>query len=84
VLQQNPNMTQCEIIKRLFIGAGELNYCLKVLIDKVWVKMQKFSQSKNNFVYIYVSTSQGLSIKPALTGKFVRQNQAKKSLAGQA
>ena len=54
MLQDNPDMTQREIAEKLGISTSGLNYCLKALIDKGWVKVQNFSQSKNKFGYIYV------------------------------
>ena len=56
MLQDNPDLTQREIAERLGLSASGLNYCLKALIDRGWVKVQNFSQSKNKFGYIYVLT----------------------------
>ena len=61
MLQDNPDMTQREITEKLGISTSGLNYCLKALIDKGWVKVQNFSQSKNKFGYIYVLTPQGIA-----------------------
>lgn len=73
MLQDNPDMTQREIAEKLGISTSGLNYCLKALIDKGWVKVQNFSQSKNKFGYIYVLTAQGLAEKMALTSKFLKR-----------
>jgi DNA-binding transcriptional regulator LsrR (DeoR family) len=56
MLQDNANMTQREIAEKLCICTIGLNYCLKALIGKGWVKVQNFSQSKNKFGCIYVLT----------------------------
>ena len=58
MLQDNPDLTQREIAERLGVSTSGLNYCLNALIDKGWVKVQNFSQSKNKFGYIYVSFTQ--------------------------
>ena len=73
MLQDSPDMTQREIAERLGISTSGLNYCLKALIDKGWVKVQNFSQSKNKFGYIYVLTPQGLSEKMILTSRFLKR-----------
>ena len=73
MLQDNPDMTQREIAEKLGISTSGLNYCLKALIDKGWVKVQNFSQSKNKFGYIYVLTPQGITEKALLTGRFLRR-----------
>lgn len=76
MLQDNPDMTQREIAEQLGLSASGLNYCLKALIDKGWVKMQNFAQSKNKFGYIYVLTPTGIAQKAALTGRFLQRKMA--------
>lgn len=71
MLQDNPDMTQREIAEKLGVSTSGLNYCLKALIDKGWVKAHNFSQSKNKFGYIYVLTPQGLAEKALLAGRFL-------------
>ncbi len=71
LLQVNPDLTQREIAKSLGLSTSGINYCLKALIDKGWVKVQNFSQSKNKFGYIYVLTPLGISQKMALTASFL-------------
>lgn len=73
MLQDNPDMTQREIAEKLGISTSGLNYCLKALIDKGWVKVQNFSGSKNKFGYIYVATPQGMAEKARLTARFVQR-----------
>ncbi len=76
LLQENPDMTQREIAERLGVSASGMNYCLKALIDKGWLKVQNFSQSKNRFGYIYVLTPQGISEKITLASRFLKRKQA--------
>jgi len=71
MLQDNPDMTQREIAQKLGVSTSGLNYCLKALIDKGWVKVHNFSQSKNKFGYIYVLTPQGIAEKAVLAGRFL-------------
>lgn len=73
MLQDNPDLTQREIAERLGLSTSGLNYCLKALIDKGWVKMQNFSQSKNKFGYIYVLTPQGIAEKAVITHRFLQR-----------
>ena len=76
MLQDNPDLTQREIAQKVGISTSGLNYCLKALIDKGWVKVHNFSQSKNKFGYIYVLTPQGISEKALLTGRFLKRKMA--------
>lgn len=75
MLQENPDMTQKEIAKRLGVSTSGMNYCLNALINKGWVKVQTYSQSKNKFGYIYVLTKKGILEKIALTGRFLKRKQ---------
>lgn len=73
LLQENPDLTQRELAEKLGVSVGGLNYCLKALMEKGWVKMQNFSHSKNKFGYVYILTPRGISEKAALTGKFLKR-----------
>ena len=50
-----------------------MNYCLNALMDKGWVKMQNFQNSKNKFKYVYLLTPQGIAEKVALTSRFLER-----------
>ena len=76
MLQANPDLTQREIAQQLGLSTSGLNYCLNALIDKGWVKVQNFSQSKNKFGYIYVLTPQGLQEKIHLAHRFLLRKQS--------
>jgi EPS-associated MarR family transcriptional regulator len=71
ILQANPDLTQRELAEKLGVSVGGLNYCLKALMDKGWVKMQNFQNSKNKFKYVYLLTPQGIAEKVALTSRFL-------------
>lgn len=73
LLQANPDLTQRELAHELGVSVGGLNYCLKALIDKGWVKMQNFNQSKNKFGYVYILTPTGIAEKAALTSRFLKR-----------
>jgi len=73
LLQANPDLTQRELAKSLGMSVGGLNYCLNALIEKGWVKVQNFSQSKNKFGYVYLLTPSGMAQKAALTSHFLQR-----------
>lgn len=73
LLQVNPDLTQRELADELGVSVGGLNYCLKALMEKGWVKMQKFAHSKNKFRYIYVLTPHGISERAKLTSRFLKR-----------
>ena len=51
LLAENPDLTQRELAQKLGISLGGVNYCLSALMEKGWIKVQNFSQSKNKFGY---------------------------------
>ena len=73
ILQDNPDVTQRELADMLGMSVGGLNYCLKALIDKGFVKMGNFQKSKNKFKYVYLLTPQGVAEKVALTSRFLKR-----------
>ena len=73
ILQENPDLTQRELAEKLGVSVGGLNYCINALMDKGWVKMQNFQNSKNKFKYVYVLTPQGVAEKVALTSSFLER-----------
>jgi EPS-associated MarR family transcriptional regulator len=73
MLQDNPDLTQREIAQQLGVSTSGLNYCLNALIDKGWVKVQNFQNSKNKFKYVYLLTPQGIAEKMALTDRFLKR-----------
>jgi EPS-associated MarR family transcriptional regulator len=73
LLQDRPDLTQRELAERLGVSVGGLNYCLRALIAKGWVKMQNFSHSKNKFGYVYTLTPGGIAQRAALTTSFLKR-----------
>lgn len=76
VLQDNPDLTQRELADQLGMSVGGVNYCLKALMDKGFVKMGNFQKSKNKFKYVYLLTPQGIAEKVALTSRFLHRKMA--------
>jgi len=73
ILQENPDLTQRELAEKLGVSVGGLNYCLNALMDKGWVKMQNFQNSKNKFKYVYLLTPKGIAEKAVLTSRFLER-----------
>jgi EPS-associated MarR family transcriptional regulator len=76
LLQENPDLTQRELAEQLDVSVGSVNYCLKALMEKGWVKMKNFIHSKNKFGYVYVLTPTGITERAELTSKFLARKVA--------
>lgn len=73
LLQDNPDLTQRELAEKLGISVGGLNYCLRALMDRGFVKMRNFAHSRNKFGYAYVLTPRGLAEKASITQCFLQR-----------
>lgn len=72
LLEANAEMSQRELAHELGISLGKVNYCLKALIEKGWVKATNFTNSQNKTAYMYLLTPYGIEQKAVLTVKFLR------------
>jgi EPS-associated MarR family transcriptional regulator len=70
-LHNSFDITQRELAVKL--GVSGLNYCLKALIDKVWVKIQNFSNHKNKLGYAHPLTPKGILQKASFTISFLQR-----------
>ena len=70
---ENPNLNQRDLAEELGFSLGKLNYCLKELKVKGFVKMNNFKKSKNKIKYIYVLTPGGIAAKTKLTINFMKR-----------
>lgn len=76
LLQDNPDITQRQMAQELGISLGGMNYCLKALVGKGWVKMDNFSRNPNKLKYAYLLTPQGVRAKTRLTAHFLKRKMA--------
>ena len=71
-LEQDANLTHRQLSKELGISLGKVNYCLQSLIQKGFVKIDNFKNSKNKIQYSYLLTPKGIEEKTKLTIKFLK------------
>ncbi len=76
LLAEDPDLSQRELAQRLGLSLGKTNYCLRALIEKGWIKVGNFAQSRHKFSYAYVLTPAGLRGKARVTVDFLRRKQA--------
>ena len=56
----------------LNLRLGKLNYCMKALKDKGFLKIKNFKNNKNKLNYIYLLTPKGIYHKTQLTINFLK------------
>ena len=73
-MQQVPDSSQRELAQELGFSLGKLNYCLKALQKKGFIKLQNFQKKSNKIRYLkYVITPKGISERTKLTINFMKR-----------
>ena len=73
-IQKKPAASQRELATELGFSLGKLNYCLKALKKKGFVKLKNFQKKKNKITYLrYVVTPKGISERTKLTISFMKR-----------
>jgi EPS-associated MarR family transcriptional regulator len=73
LLESNPTVSQRDAARELGISLGKLNYCLKAVVDKGWVKASNFKNSQNKIAYMYLLTPRGIKEKGRVTVRFLHR-----------
>ena len=72
-IQKQPNQSQRNLAHGLNFSLGKLNYCLKELKKKGYIKIKNFQKNPKKINYIYILTPKGLSEKTKLTINFMKR-----------
>ena len=72
-IESNPEASQRELARDLGVSVGKVNYCLRALIDKGFVKAGNFKRNTDKFNYLYLLTPKGIEEKASLTANFLKR-----------
>ena len=72
-LESNPQNTQRELSREMGVSLGKVNYCMKKLTEKGWVKLSNFTHNPNKMGYAYLHTPSGIEEKSRLTFSFLKR-----------
>ncbi len=72
-ISKDSNISQREISTELGISLGKVNYCLRALKEKGFIKIKSFKKSENKMKYFYILTPKGISEKTKITIRFMKQ-----------
>lgn len=70
-LADAPQASQRELARDTGVSLGKINYALRALIDKGWVKAGNFSRNPHKLGYAYLLTPSGIEAKAQLTRDFL-------------
>ena len=73
LVDEQPDISQRELAEKVGISLGALNYCLKALMDKGFVKLENFQNNKHKFKYAYILTPSGIAEKVSIKGRFLKR-----------
>jgi len=71
-IKKNPNSSQRMLADEVDVSLGKLNYCLKALKEKGFIKIKNFKKNPKKLSYIYVLTPKGIAEKTKLTVNFMK------------
>lgn len=69
-------MSQRDLADALGVSLGKTNYCLRALLGRGSIKMQRFRKSERKLAYIYLLTPAGMAEKSGLTVRFLERKVA--------
>ena len=72
-LETNPELSQRQLAAELGVSLGGVNYALKALMERGFVKADNFRKSGNKVAYLYVLTPRGVAEKASLTSRFLKR-----------
>ena len=76
ILEQEPQISQRDMARRMGISLGKINYCVSELTSRGWVKVKRFNNSPYKTAYAYYLTPQGIEEKARLGVRFLHRKLA--------
>lgn len=73
LLSEDSSLSQREMSRRMGISLGKLNYCVRELARKGFLKIHRFKGSSKKTKYVYVLTPRGLEEKARITVSFLKR-----------
>ncbi|MDB3900562.1 MarR family EPS-associated transcriptional regulator [Luminiphilus sp.] len=70
-LEANPELSQRQLAVELGVSLGGINFALKALMVRGFVKAENFRKSGIKVAYLYVLTPQGIAEKASLATAFL-------------
>ncbi len=72
-LEANPDASQRALARELDVSLGKINYCIRALLDRGWIKVMNVKNSNNKLAYKYLLTPSGIEQKARITVRFLRK-----------
>ncbi|MEA2059795.1 MAG: MarR family EPS-associated transcriptional regulator [Thermodesulfobacteriota bacterium] len=73
LLAENPRMSQRDLSRKMGVPLGRVNCCLSGLVEKGFIKLDKFKGAASQLRYAYILTPTGFEEKLLLTVRFLKR-----------
>lgn len=74
-LESGEEASQRALAEHLGVSLGKLNYCLKAVVQRGWVKVNNFRRADNKWAYAYLLTPSGAAAKVRLASAFLERKE---------
>lgn len=75
LLEEQEQASQRALAQSLGVSIGKINYCLRAVVDRGWVKVNNFRRADNKLAYAYLLTPQGAAAKLQIARKFLAERE---------
>lgn len=74
-LGEHESTNQRTLAASLGVSVGKVNYCLKAVIERGWVKVNNFRRADSKWAYAYLLTPSGAAAKMRLARAFLERKE---------
>lgn len=75
-IDANPQITQRELSTSLGLSLGKINFLVRAMVGKGFIKADNFKNSKNKIAYLYCLTPKGIEEKAKITYRYMKRKMA--------
>lgn len=72
-LSKDATLSQRALSKKMGLSLGRVNYFVNALLEKGYIKVNRFKNSKNKIGYMYILTPKGINVKIKQTYAFLQK-----------
>ena len=70
---KDSSVSQRKLAEKFEVSVGKINFVIKELSKKGYIKIKRFAKSKNKMKYSYILTPKGIEIKMKIAKEFIKR-----------
>jgi len=71
-LTNDVTLSQRDLSRKMGLSLGKVNYLVNALLEKGYIRTERFKNSKNKMAYMYILTPKGMAEKFRQTQAFLK------------